>query len=109
MEPLHNRMPVMLATGDYQRLAPAHASHVPVDLLKPHDLGKASNYFSNTSVVLFPDPAKNLRMNCVGRLTIRVLERNASLPTCQMPRWRRVFPGSWEGYWSFASHRIILA
>jgi putative SOS response-associated peptidase YedK len=33
---LHNRMPVILAPKDYERwLAPAHPSHLPVDLLKP--------------------------------------------------------------------------
>jgi putative SOS response-associated peptidase YedK len=37
MEPLHNRMPVILAPKDYERwLAPAVPSHLPLDLLKPY-------------------------------------------------------------------------
>jgi len=36
MEPLHNRMPVILAPNDYERwLAPADPAHLPVDLLRP--------------------------------------------------------------------------
>lgn len=36
MEPLHNRMPVILAPKDYERwLAPVDAAHLPVDLLRP--------------------------------------------------------------------------
>ena len=36
MEPLHNRMPVILHRRDYERwLAPAEASNLPVDLLRP--------------------------------------------------------------------------
>jgi putative SOS response-associated peptidase YedK len=36
MEPLHNRMPVILQRPDYQRwLAPAEPSQLPIDLLKP--------------------------------------------------------------------------
>jgi putative SOS response-associated peptidase YedK len=38
MEPLHNRMPVILAPKDCERwLAPADPAHLPVDLLKPFD------------------------------------------------------------------------
>jgi putative SOS response-associated peptidase YedK len=37
MEPIHNRMPVILRREDYSRwLAPAEASHLPVDLLRPY-------------------------------------------------------------------------
>jgi putative SOS response-associated peptidase YedK len=36
MEPLHNRMPVILQRQDYQRwLAPAEPSQLPIDLLRP--------------------------------------------------------------------------
>jgi putative SOS response-associated peptidase YedK len=36
MEPLHNRMPVILAPKDYERwLAPVDPAHLPVDLLRP--------------------------------------------------------------------------
>jgi putative SOS response-associated peptidase YedK len=36
VEPLHNRMPVILTPKDYGRwMAPANPSHLPVDLLKP--------------------------------------------------------------------------
>jgi putative SOS response-associated peptidase YedK len=36
MEPLHNRMPVILHKQDYERwLAPADPSRLPVDLLRP--------------------------------------------------------------------------
>lgn len=36
MEPLHNRMPVILAPRDYERwLAPTDPAHLPVDLLRP--------------------------------------------------------------------------
>ena len=36
MEPIHNRMPVILAPKDYERwLAPTDPSHLPVDLLRP--------------------------------------------------------------------------
>jgi putative SOS response-associated peptidase YedK len=37
MEPLHNRMPVILARPDYGRwLAPVDPAHLPVDLLRPY-------------------------------------------------------------------------
>jgi putative SOS response-associated peptidase YedK len=37
MEPLHNRMPVILRPQDYERwLAPADPAHLPVDLLRPY-------------------------------------------------------------------------
>jgi putative SOS response-associated peptidase YedK len=37
MEPLHNRMPVILPRKDYERwLAPSEPSHLPVDLLRPY-------------------------------------------------------------------------
>ena len=37
MEPIHNRMPVILAQKDYQRwLEPGEETHLPVDLLKPY-------------------------------------------------------------------------
>jgi putative SOS response-associated peptidase YedK len=36
VEPLHNRMPVILAPRDYERwLAPADPAHLPIDLLRP--------------------------------------------------------------------------
>ena len=36
VEPLHNRMPVLLAPNDYDCwLAPADPAHLPVDLLRP--------------------------------------------------------------------------
>lgn len=37
MEPIHNRMPVILAPKDYQRwLEPGEPAHLPVDLLRPY-------------------------------------------------------------------------
>ena len=37
LEPIHDRMPVILALKDYQRwLEPGEATHLPVDLLKPY-------------------------------------------------------------------------
>jgi len=37
MEPIHNRMPVILAPRDYQRwLEPGEPTHLPVDLLRPY-------------------------------------------------------------------------
>jgi putative SOS response-associated peptidase YedK len=37
MEPLHNRMPVVLAPNDYERwMAPADPARLPVDLLRPY-------------------------------------------------------------------------
>ncbi len=37
MEPIHNRMPVILAPKDYERwLQPGEPSHLPVDLLRPY-------------------------------------------------------------------------
>ncbi|HUO13452.1 MAG TPA: SOS response-associated peptidase [Verrucomicrobiae bacterium] len=37
MEPIHNRMPVILAPRDYQRwLEPGEPAHLPVDLLRPY-------------------------------------------------------------------------
>jgi len=37
MEPLHNRMPVVLAPNDYERwMAPADPAQLPVDLLRPY-------------------------------------------------------------------------
>ena len=36
MEPIHNRMPVILAPEDYERwMAPTDPGHLPIDLLKP--------------------------------------------------------------------------
>lgn len=37
MEPIHNRMPVIVARRDYARwIAPADPAHLPIDLLKPY-------------------------------------------------------------------------
>jgi putative SOS response-associated peptidase YedK len=37
MEPIHNRMPVILHRQDYERwMAPADPAHLPVDLLRPY-------------------------------------------------------------------------
>ena len=37
MEPIHNRMPGIVARKDYQLwMAPAEPSHLPVDLLRPY-------------------------------------------------------------------------
>lgn len=37
MEPIHNRMPVILAPKDYQRwLEPGEPTHLPVDMLRPY-------------------------------------------------------------------------
>jgi putative SOS response-associated peptidase YedK len=37
LEPIHNRMPVILALKDYQRwLEPGEPTHLPIDLLKPY-------------------------------------------------------------------------
>lgn len=37
MEPIHNRMPVILTPKDYQRwLAPGEPTHLPTDLLRPY-------------------------------------------------------------------------
>jgi putative SOS response-associated peptidase YedK len=37
VEPIHNRMPVILAPRDYERwLAPADPAHLPFDLLRPY-------------------------------------------------------------------------
>lgn len=37
LEPIHNRMPVILAPKDYQRwLEPGEPTHLPVDLLRPY-------------------------------------------------------------------------
>ena len=41
MEPIHNRMPVILAPKDYQRwLEPGEPTHLPVDLLRPYPAEK---------------------------------------------------------------------
>lgn len=38
MEPIDNRMPVILPRKDYDHwLAPVESSHLPVDLLRPYD------------------------------------------------------------------------
>ena len=37
MEPIHNRMPVIIQPKDYERwMAPADPAHLPVDLLRPY-------------------------------------------------------------------------
>ena len=37
MQPIHNRMPVIIPPNDYERwLAPADPAHLPVDLLRPY-------------------------------------------------------------------------
>jgi putative SOS response-associated peptidase YedK len=37
LEPIHNRMPVIVPPKDYERwMAPAEPSHLPVDLLRPY-------------------------------------------------------------------------
>ena len=37
MEPIHNRMPVILARKDYERWkAPVDQAHLPIDLLRPY-------------------------------------------------------------------------
>jgi putative SOS response-associated peptidase YedK len=35
LEPLHNRMPVIIQTKDYDRLTPGDPQRLPVDLLRP--------------------------------------------------------------------------
>ena len=41
MEPLHNRMPVILRRNEYERwLLPADPSRLPVDLLRPYEAGE---------------------------------------------------------------------
>jgi putative SOS response-associated peptidase YedK len=41
IEPMHNRMPVILEPKDYERwLAPAELAHLPIDLLRPYPAEK---------------------------------------------------------------------
>jgi putative SOS response-associated peptidase YedK len=59
MEPLHNRMPVILKPADYQRwLEPGDEAHLPVDLLRPYqaDLMKAWRVSARVGNVRNNDP-----------------------------------------------------
>jgi len=59
MEPIHNRMPVILHRQDYDRwLAPGDASQLPVDLLRPFPVEemKASTVSSRVGNVKNNDP-----------------------------------------------------
>jgi putative SOS response-associated peptidase YedK len=41
MEPIHNRMPVIIPPKDYERwMAPTDPAHLPVDLLRPYPAGE---------------------------------------------------------------------
>jgi putative SOS response-associated peptidase YedK len=41
VEPIHNRMPVILDPKDYSRwLEPGEPSHLPIDLLRPYPADK---------------------------------------------------------------------
>ena len=51
MEPLHNRMPVILQKQDYERwLAPVDTSRLPVDLLRPFPAGQLKAWKVGSSV-----------------------------------------------------------
>ncbi len=51
MEPLHNRMPVLLAPNDYERwLAPADPARLPVDLLRPYPAQKMTAWKVSAAV-----------------------------------------------------------
>src|SRR3569833_2832967 len=67
MEPIHNRMPVILQPQDYERwLAPTDQAHLPVDLLRPYPaekmkawkVGKAVGNTRNNDPSLI-EPVKN--------------------------------------------------
>jgi putative SOS response-associated peptidase YedK len=67
MEPIHNRMPVIVRPQDYERwLAPADEAHLPVDLLRPYPaekmkawkIGKAVGNTRNNDLSLI-EPVKN--------------------------------------------------
>jgi putative SOS response-associated peptidase YedK len=50
-EPIHNRMPVILAPPDYARwMAPADPAQLPVDLLRPFDAEKMTAWQVSTAV-----------------------------------------------------------
>ena len=89
-----------------------HSPHHDQRTLRPasrhHELQHSNSWVADTSVVLSPDPAKNLRMNCAGKLIIRLREHNASLPTCQMRRRKQVLAGCGIGRWQFVSHHSGL-
>jgi len=51
MEPLHNRMPVILALNDYERwMAPADPAQLPVDLLRPYPAEKMTAWKVSATV-----------------------------------------------------------
>ncbi|UWZ85160.1 SOS response-associated peptidase [Occallatibacter riparius] len=51
MEPLHNRMPVILRPEDYGRwLEPGEPSHLPVDLLRPYTSDEMTAWKVNARV-----------------------------------------------------------
>src|ERR1019366_3722900 len=61
MEPIHNRMPVIIPPKEYERwMAPTDPAHLPVDLLRPYPaeemkawkVGKAVGYTRNNDASL---------------------------------------------------------
>jgi putative SOS response-associated peptidase YedK len=51
MEPIHNRMPVILHRQDYDRwLEPGEPSHLPVDLLRPYPAGEMKAWLVSRDV-----------------------------------------------------------
>jgi putative SOS response-associated peptidase YedK len=61
MEPIHNRMPVIIPPKDYERwMAPADPAHLPVDLLRPY-------------------PAEEMKVWEVGRAVGNTRNNDASL------------------------------
>jgi putative SOS response-associated peptidase YedK len=51
MEPIHNRMPVILSPKDYQRwLEPGEPTHLPIDLLRPHPAGEMKAWKVSSAV-----------------------------------------------------------
>jgi len=63
MEPIHNRMPVILAPKDYQRwLEPSEPTHLPVDLLRPYPAEEMKAWKVGSAV-------GNVRSNAPGLIT----------------------------------------
>jgi putative SOS response-associated peptidase YedK len=51
MEPLHNRMPVILAPNDYERwMVPADPAKLPVDLLRPYPAAEMTSWKVSAAV-----------------------------------------------------------
>jgi putative SOS response-associated peptidase YedK len=77
MDPLHNRMPVILAPKDYDRwLAPSDPAHPPIDLLRPYPAEQMNAWKVDTAV----GNVRNDTEACIAPLTESAQTEQLNIP-----------------------------